>query len=921
MSSLRTESSKNHGPHPDPSLNSEVLSFFTPATPGRGLEDTDTTGDKRSGPRLNIVESTRPHTKTITVKCGDDLVQDASHLSVSPSEETSNVKIEANGCYRLDRLDSSVNPAMTAKLDQMAQKLGFHVPAKSHVNSQINAEWDDLASPPRWDGSPTVDFARKDNSDQIPSPPRPKRSILSNIKKRLSTPRSKSNGPCARVTPSTDPESEKTCQSVRQSSSVRIKRWFTRRLWKPKCSVTKESEATEASVASAEAVLDDSWCEDKNTQDEIDSVNKVEARQCASLDNLDAGPPSPMQTRDPNTTVLAYRVITNSAAGSESVRRNGVLENRLQWSPRGVESNESCSPIQRCDREGLQYHGSPHNPVVRGNSIRSVGSGRDQLSHSERMPSRNASGSEADALHCSPGPSASHTALPQSNQPQYRSATLAPKNYIPSYVGVSVAAFGYSGYGRNSLSSHSLLNAKNIRSSRLPPPHGTHRLHTDLRKVDPTTPEVVTTAPPVSSLPAKGSETDKKVPVSSALALHLGCLRDSSESTSSHTSPAVHFTPRDDGVSSQSLHGGQISSDNSVKRSTPSPCQSSMNTLEPTSAPVKLRRKRTCSHTANTEDQEHWQRSSLIMLAVSHASPRGHPATVSIEPDSGIITTAVEEDSTTERMSCTVSSNSPVQLTNGTDKISPTKEMASTNIAASEAVSNQDLVTAADRLSISKDLNGGTPIDGHYFLRQVDSIQAELMSKINRTEQDLKEVQMDDEVAGLLRSAVGKARLLIAEKFKQFRGLCQQNLESATFTSQSCDSTRSGEPQQLVTLVQDLDGFWAMVTLQINDVQALFQQVDELRTNNWALSRKSSTTDSPTDSKPVHSTPKSKPRRKPIPTNQSTSSRRTEDAAARAKARERLERVKREMRAKRALALTADGGPRNLGSEDVFLII
>ncbi|KER18353.1 hypothetical protein T265_16117, partial [Opisthorchis viverrini] len=119
-------------------------------------------------------------------------------------------------------------------------------------------------------------------------------------------------------------------------------------------------------------------------------------------------------------------------------------------------------------------------------------------------------------------------------------------------------------------------------------------------------------------------------------------------------------------------------------------------------------------------------------------------------------------------------------------------------------------------------------IDGHYYLRQAAHSEAELLGLIDRAEFDLSDKALDEESSGLLRTAIGKARLLIAEKFAQFRGLCQLNLEWNQQTAPS-----DPDVKHLFTSLEDLDGFWAIVRLQIDDVHRLFDQIERLRSNNW----------------------------------------------------------------------------------------
>ncbi|KAI8036535.1 hypothetical protein M5D96_010694 [Drosophila gunungcola] len=86
------------------------------------------------------------------------------------------------------------------------------------------------------------------------------------------------------------------------------------------------------------------------------------------------------------------------------------------------------------------------------------------------------------------------------------------------------------------------------------------------------------------------------------------------------------------------------------------------------------------------------------------------------------------------------------------------------------------------------------------------------------------EVQTNVEIAedtfGLLRSASGKARLLVSQKMKQFEGLCHNNVN------------RSPE-DEFPTTVDDLQGFWDMVYLQVKHVDSIFNDIERLKANDW----------------------------------------------------------------------------------------
>ncbi|XP_078093560.1 disks large-associated protein 5 isoform X2 [Mustelus asterias] len=78
--------------------------------------------------------------------------------------------------------------------------------------------------------------------------------------------------------------------------------------------------------------------------------------------------------------------------------------------------------------------------------------------------------------------------------------------------------------------------------------------------------------------------------------------------------------------------------------------------------------------------------------------------------------------------------------------------------------------------------------------------------------------EVPDGVKDLVRTAVGQARLLMSERFKQFTGLVD-----------NCEFKTS---EKEVTCT-DLEGFWDMVYFQIEDVNKKFERLKKLQENNW----------------------------------------------------------------------------------------
>uniref|UniRef100_A0A8C3WHK5 DLG associated protein 5 n=1 Tax=Catagonus wagneri TaxID=51154 RepID=A0A8C3WHK5_9CETA len=80
------------------------------------------------------------------------------------------------------------------------------------------------------------------------------------------------------------------------------------------------------------------------------------------------------------------------------------------------------------------------------------------------------------------------------------------------------------------------------------------------------------------------------------------------------------------------------------------------------------------------------------------------------------------------------------------------------------------------------------------------------------------ELDIPDDAKDLIRTAVGQTRLLMKERFKQFEGLVD-----------NCEYKR-GEKETTCT---DLDGFWDMVSFQIEDVNQKFNNLTKLEESGW----------------------------------------------------------------------------------------
>ncbi|XP_054882440.1 disks large-associated protein 4 isoform X4 [Poeciliopsis prolifica] len=108
--------------------------------------------------------------------------------------------------------------------------------------------------------------------------------------------------------------------------------------------------------------------------------------------------------------------------------------------------------------------------------------------------------------------------------------------------------------------------------------------------------------------------------------------------------------------------------------------------------------------------------------------------------------------------------------------------------------------------------------DGHWFLKLLQAETARMEGWCQQMEQETKDNQLSEDVLGKVRSAVGSAQLLMSQKFQQFRGLCEQNL----------NVTANPRPT-----AQDLAGFWDLLQLSIEDISLKFDELYHLKSNDW----------------------------------------------------------------------------------------
>ncbi|XP_041033453.1 disks large-associated protein 5 [Carcharodon carcharias] len=119
--------------------------------------------------------------------------------------------------------------------------------------------------------------------------------------------------------------------------------------------------------------------------------------------------------------------------------------------------------------------------------------------------------------------------------------------------------------------------------------------------------------------------------------------------------------------------------------------------------------------------------------------------------------------------------------------------------------------------SSTADING--PVHDVAYFRGIVMSETESLSGLcQQWEGWANTAEIPDGVKDLVRTTVGQARLLVAERFKQFNGLVD-----------NCEFKTS---EKEVTCT-DLEGFWDMVYFQVEDVNKKFEHLKKLQENNW----------------------------------------------------------------------------------------
>ncbi|XP_049436922.1 disks large-associated protein 4 isoform X2 [Epinephelus fuscoguttatus] len=184
--------------------------------------------------------------------------------------------------------------------------------------------------------------------------------------------------------------------------------------------------------------------------------------------------------------------------------------------------------------------------------------------------------------------------------------------------------------------------------------------------------------------------------------------------------------------------------------------------------------------------------------------------------------------------------------------------------------------------------------DGNWFLKLLQAETGRMEGWCQQMEQETKDNKLSEDVLGTIRSAVGSAQLLITQKFEQFRGLCNENLNV------------NANPRPTA---QDLAGFWDLLQLSIEDISMKFDELYQLKANNWQLPEKSEKKD---ENKQL---PSSVPKKQTKPKLSAGKDRSVDSAVD----KQRQEARKRLMAAKRAASVRQNSATESADSIEIYV--
>ncbi|XP_028332959.1 disks large-associated protein 5 isoform X2 [Gouania willdenowi] len=144
-----------------------------------------------------------------------------------------------------------------------------------------------------------------------------------------------------------------------------------------------------------------------------------------------------------------------------------------------------------------------------------------------------------------------------------------------------------------------------------------------------------------------------------------------------------------------------------------------------------------------------------------------------------------------------------------------------------QAESNESNPPKSSPLRAPPTADPGSPLESNhdvpYFRSEIVNETTKLTDQSLHWESKVEDESIPEEMRDRMRTAVGQARLLMKERFKQFSGLVDD-----------CELSRG----EKITTCTDLQGFWDMIYFQVEDVNKKFDALKTAEGRDWVEEHK-----------------------------------------------------------------------------------
>ncbi|KAL3268345.1 hypothetical protein HHI36_007461 [Cryptolaemus montrouzieri] len=107
----------------------------------------------------------------------------------------------------------------------------------------------------------------------------------------------------------------------------------------------------------------------------------------------------------------------------------------------------------------------------------------------------------------------------------------------------------------------------------------------------------------------------------------------------------------------------------------------------------------------------------------------------------------------------------------------------------------------------------------NYFTKILNDEIERIENKCSEWQSYKQNSNLTEDACGLIDMTIGQSNLLISKKFNQFRGLIE--------------ACRSNDESEMKIQCEDLHGFWDMIYKQVDNLEKRFENLEDMKKNDW----------------------------------------------------------------------------------------